>query len=309
MMYTPEQTLKFTMPITLQDHQVANEFRQQQPNRQKAKQVYLNTIAVQVVNSYLKCFGIATDLAASDSWNPTLQLLMDVADLVIQPQGKLECRPVLPHQEVCWVPPEVWSDRIGFIAVQLNAELTEAELVGFLPAINQTEVPLTAWRSLDELLEYLIPSTPVLVTLSQWLQGVVDSSWHTLDTLFNVPQPVLVMRGIEGESKDAPTHTTRGKILHIKSGNENTEVALLVELLATELEALQITVKLCPYQENTMLPIDLDVMVLDELGTPVMQAQSRNTDMIQLQFRALPQEKFSVKVISEAMSVTEDFVV
>jgi len=43
-----EEDDTFTMPLTLKAHQIANQFRQQQPNRQKAKQVYLNTLAVKL---------------------------------------------------------------------------------------------------------------------------------------------------------------------------------------------------------------------------------------------------------------------
>ncbi|NJL51498.1 MAG: DUF1822 family protein, partial [Hydrococcus sp. SU_1_0] len=63
------------MPLTLKAHQIANQFRQQQVNTQKGKQVYLNTLAVQVVSDYLNWFAIKTDLEASDSWNPVIQSL------------------------------------------------------------------------------------------------------------------------------------------------------------------------------------------------------------------------------------------
>jgi len=309
MMDTPEQTLTFTMPIPLQMHHIAQQFRQQHPNRQKAKQIYLNTIAVQSVHTYLKWFGIETDLEASDSWNPTLQLLMDTADLTVKHQGKLECRPVLPNQEFCSVPSEVWHERIGYVAVQLNTELTEATLLGFLPRVQQVEVPLKSWQSLDQLLERLVHASVVTVQLSQWLQGTVEAGWQTLEALFHIPQVALVSRGIQAESGNMSSYTTRGKLLHLGPISDNAEVVLVVELFPTQTEELEITVKLCPRQDKTVLPTDLDVMILDEKGASVMQAQSRSTNMIQLKFLASLGERFSVKVISEITSMTEDFVV
>ncbi|OUC15142.1 MAG: hypothetical protein B0A82_08305 [Alkalinema sp. CACIAM 70d] len=330
MMYTPAQTLTFTMPISLQAHQVAQQFWRLHPNQQKAKQVYLNTIAVQTVQTYLQWFGIATDLESGDSWNPALQALADTADLVIKDQGKLECRPVLPNQEVCLVPAEVWQERIGYVAVQLNAELTEATLLGFLPQAGQLEVPLQSLQSLDRLLEVCNETAPsianlsqVAVHLSQWLQNTIDTGWQTLDALFPSSQLAFVMRGSSSEASASETNASeagasetgaiayisRGKRLNLGSATHPVEVVLLVEFLPLESNPWEITVKLCPQQEQSVLPTDVEVMILDEQGVSVMQAQSRSTEMIQLKFLGSPGERFGVKVMSEFNSVTEEFCV
>jgi Protein of unknown function (DUF1822) len=309
-MKTSAQPLTFTMSIPLHAHQAAQKFWGQQSSREKGKQVYLNTIAIQVVHEYLKCFGIETDLAASDSWNPVLQVPADTADLMIKNQGQLECRPVLPGQEFCPVPSEVWHERIGYVAVQLNAELTEATLLGFLPRVNQVEVPLKSWQSLEQLLDHLVCPLPVTVHLSQWMQGIVETGWQTLDALFNVPQPVLVSRSIQAEaSSSVSSYTIRGKLLPLEPGITIPEIALVVEVLPVEPERLEITVKLCPKEDKALLPNDLDIMVLDEEGSAVMQAQSRNTEMIQLQFLGSPGERFSIKTAYGVTNITESFIV
>jgi hypothetical protein len=311
MLFTQESAV-FTMPLTLKAHQIANQFREQQSNPQKAKQVYLNTLAVQVVQAYLGWFGIETDLAASDSWNGAMQALTDTADLVIQHQGKLECRPVLPGATICEVPPEVWEDRIGYVAVQFDAALSEATLLGFIPDVTEPQVPLVNLRSLDELLDYLCPielEEPIRqpVQLRQWLQGMVETGWQTIDHLLGEPQPAWSFRSGEHFS-GLELPTTRGKLLNLESRAEDAPLALVVGLLPIDESSLDIWVRILPTGNQTYLPPELELLILDETGIAVMQAQSRNTEIIQLKFKGMLGEKFSIQIISGAQSITEAFV-
>ena len=312
MMQSEEDT--FTMPLTLKAHHAANQFRHGQPDAQKAKQVYLNTLAVQAVQSYLSWFGVETDLAASDSWNPSLQALADTADLVVKGKGKLECRPVLPGEQVCRIPPEVWSERLGYVAVQFNPELSEVTLLGFVPSVAAPEVSLSQLRSLDDLLDAIHSSAPVhsvekTVSLSQWLQGVIETGWQTIEELFGLQQPTWSFRsGDSLQPLQESVPTTRGKILELGQPNGES-IALLVGLMPTETSTMEIWVKLSPTGSQTHLPTDLELMVLDAAGAAVMQAQSRNTEMIQLKFSGLPGEQFSIRVVLGIRSLTEDFVI
>ncbi len=315
MMQSKEDIL--TMPLTLKAHHLANQFRQQQSDAPRAKQVYLNSLAVQAVQSYLNWLGIATDLPKSDSWNPAIQALADTADLVVTGKGKLECRPVLPGEQICRVPPEVWSERIGYVAVQFNPELSEATLLGFVPSVATPEIPLSQLRSLEELLDviYTLPPiqsmTPSRVSLSQWLQGRVETGWQTIEELFGLQQPIWSFRSGELLQPDSENSfpTTRGKILELGQTNHNAAIALLIGLTPTESATMDVWVKVCPTGEQTHLPAELELMVLDTAGVAVMQAQSRNTEMIQLKFNGLPGEHFSIRVVLGSHSLTEDFVI
>ena len=73
----------FTVPLALSAHARAEQFQRYQSKPDKAKQVYLNTLAVYAVNVYLECRGFETDLEQSASSDPVMQMLMDVADLVV----------------------------------------------------------------------------------------------------------------------------------------------------------------------------------------------------------------------------------
>lgn len=313
----------FTLPLPLKAHEMAERFRQHQTNPQKAKQVYLNTLAVQAVNTYLEWMGIATDLETSASWNPLLQSLADVADLSIPHQGKLECRPVLPQAQVCYVPPEVWSDRIGYVAVQFDPDLTEATLLGFVPSVQTAELSLNHLQSLDELLDRLYEAPAAVVEerrsmiptegftrLGRWLENLAEAGWQTVEELLGGPEPAFAFRG--GTSAESLTTSVneivRGKPLSLNAGN-GLQVLLLVGLVPTSAAERDIWVRLCPAKGQTHLPTELQLFVLDDSGEAVMQAQSRQTEMIQLRFGGYVGERFGIKVDLANQSWIEQFMI
>src|SRR5919199_1104782 len=180
---TPEkETWTFTVSLGLEAHSRAEQFQRYQPVPDKAKQVYLNTLAVYAVNIYLQCREFETDLEKSASNDPVMQMLMDTADLVVKNRGNLECRPVSPDAEVVCVPEEVWEERIGYVAVQLSESLREATLLGFVEKVSRSELPLSQLRSLQELPGYLNKIKP-LVNLSQWFENLFEVGWQSLETL------------------------------------------------------------------------------------------------------------------------------
>ncbi|MBD2158545.1 DUF1822 family protein [Leptolyngbya sp. FACHB-16] len=306
----------FTLPLTRGAHQVAEQFRQQQSNPQKAKQVYLNTLAVQAVNHYLEWMGVETDLAASDSWNPMLQSLADVADLTLVNQGKLECRPVLPGERTFYVPAEVWAERLGYVAVQFDTDLTEATLLGFLPSVQALSVSLEELRSLDELFDHLTPTPAVaapvaspIINLSRWIEAVAEEGWQTLDRVFGSQQLAFSMRGGEVQSGDAVAEINRGKPLILGSYEAGEPVVLLVGILPHQNQEWGIWVRVAPSGGEGYLPTDLQVSILDEMGVAIMQAQSRQTEMIQLRFTGQPGEQFDVQLALGADSITESFII
>jgi Protein of unknown function (DUF1822) len=145
----------FKAPIGTEAHAIAQQ-TQQRHRGAKAKQVYLNTLAVSAVDFYLRCLGIETDWAASCSRDPVFQTLMDIADLEILHLGKLECRPLLPQADVVCIPPEVWSERIGYVVVQLNRSLQEATLLGFTTTVPESgEVAIAQLQAIADLPAYI----------------------------------------------------------------------------------------------------------------------------------------------------------
>lgn len=302
--------LVLTIPIAPAARRSALTLAHQQSNRKKAKQVYLNALAVQAVNFYFQCMEIETDLDASSIWNPAIQKFMDIADLDVKDMGKLECRWVSPGEECISIPAEVRSDRIGYIVVELSQSLENANLLGFVKNGDREKVPLSELESIDNLLEYLDELKPV--NLSQWLHNIVGSGWHTAQTLFeSKPELQFAFRSSQIVEKTASPEVRvpvkRGKLLNLEWGKQ--QVALFVELMATDEPDIDISVEVYPTNGQTNLPNNLQLMVLDDEGETVMQARANKTENLLFELSGEPGEHFSVKLALGDFSVTENFLI
>ncbi|MEA5538345.1 DUF1822 family protein [Limnoraphis robusta Tam1] len=303
------ESLTFTVPLSIKTHQKADEFRHKQLDTKHAKQVYLNTLSVYAVEFYLKCMGFEPDWKSSESFDPMMQKFSDVADLNVQHLGKFECRPVLPSQQIVSIPLESMNHRRGYFAVQLNKALTEANILGFIKQVSTEEVPLNQLKSLDFFLKYA-SQIENAVKLNQWLQNTFETGWETLETLLSPPKMAWRSRNVVSDSL-TPINSDLGveriKKFHLEPTGE--QVGLLVRLQPrTELE-MGIEVELYPTNHQVYLPQNLLLMLLDEDGETVMQAEARSTKNIQLKFSGESGEIFSVKVALGDLSVVETFVI
>lgn len=299
-----------TIPLGSSAHRSAVELCRQHTDRETAKQVYLNALAVNAVNFYFECLEIETDLAASDIWNSAVQRFMDVADLEIKDIGKLECRWVAPGADFVSIPVEVRSDRIGYVVVELAESLKDAKLLGFVEKADREQVALSELKSIDNLLEYLDALKPV--NLSQWFDNVVAPSWKSLSTLFDsAPKLQWAFRSPEvleaGAAKSATIPIKRGKTLSFERGKE--QVALVVGLSKNDGSEIDISVEVYATNGHKNLPPDLQLIVLDDAGETLMQARANKTDNLLFELSGEPGEHFSVKVTLGDFSVTEKFLI
>lgn len=307
-MNNTEVDLVLTMPIAPAARRSAQTLSQQQSDREKAQRVYLNALAVHAVDLYFQCMEIDTDLAASNIWNPVVQKFMDVADLDVKDIGKLECRWVREGEEGVSIPAEVRSDRIGYVVVEIAQSLEEVKLLGFVKNGDREKVPLSELESIDNLLEYLDELKPA--NLSQWLHNILDSGWHTAQTLFeSKPELQFAFRRnyktLEmGSSHSANGPVKLGKPLDLEQGEE---VLLMVEVTPTNQQDLDISVELSPGRTQTELPEDMELILLDEEGKVLVQARASKTDSLLFKLSAEPGEHFSVKVTFGEISKTERF--
>ncbi|WP_293132399.1 DUF1822 family protein [Microcoleus sp. bin38.metabat.b11b12b14.051] len=188
-----------SMPITQKAMQLARQFSGQQSHPQKQEQVYLNTLAVLAVRDYLTILSIETDLTQCDSWNPVIRLFADAADLYVKGLGKIECRPIKNRHlnsfpqplESCPVPVEARTERIGYIAVEIDEEENEARLLGFSASAAAGELVLRQLHSLDDFLVHLEHLFEAKVDLRQWLVNVFMPDWQPFEAVVN-PQPDAV---------------------------------------------------------------------------------------------------------------------
>ena len=328
--------LSLSLPITQTALRTAQQFANEQPTPQKAEQVRLNTLAVCAVNDYLQMIGIPTNLEASDSWNPVVRLCADVADLEVTGIGRVECRPHRSAQSSCYVPPEVWLDRVGYIAVEIDELSLEATVLGFTQTVTDEELPIRQLKPIDDLIDVLNPLDepqviPALaktrVNLNQWLTHMFEQGWETVESLFAPTEPELAFnfrsapdaimddhfRSAPDSVLDEPAVSegvSRAKLIDLGMQLAGYPVALVVKLQPESERKTHILLQLHPTGGQMYLPPLVQLTVLDEFGSIFLEAQARSADnYIQLQFSGLPGEPFSVKVALGDASVTEDFVI
>lgn len=331
--------LSLSLPITQTALRTAQQFANEQPTPQKAEQVRLNTLAVCAVNDYLQMIGIPTNLEASDSWNPVLRLCADVADLEVTGIGRVECRPQRSAQSNCYVPPEVWLDRVGYIAVEIDELSLEATVLGFTQTVTDEELPIRQLKPIDDLIDVLNPievdkrqpipvAAKTRVNLNQWFTNIFEQGWETVESLLAPTEPELAFnfrslpdsivddhfRRAPDSVLDKPAISTeairRAKLIDLGMQLAGYPVALVVKLQPESEHKTYILLQLHPTGGQQYLPPHLQLTVLDEFGSIFLEAQSRSADnYIQLQFSGLPGEPFSIKVALGDASVTEDFVI
>jgi len=324
------QTTDFSLslPIIQSARKIAQEFAARQPTPQKAEQVRLNTLAVCVVNDYLQMMGIATNLLTSDIWNPVVRLVVDVADLEVTRVGRLECRPIRADQKTCYIPAEVWSDRIGYVVVQLDEPFRAATVLGFAPTVAMEQLPISQLQPLEDLLDYLsqlmqpvaeaktAASYQTLVNLSQWLQNVFETGWQTVEALWDTAEASLSFSFRradsyrETDSNNSEAGVRRAKLIDLGIQLAGKSVALIVELRPESEQKTGILLQVHPTGSQIHLPQRLQLIVLDESKATFLEAQARDADnYIQLQFKGKPGEQFSVRVALDDVSITENFVI
>lgn len=322
------QTKDFSLslPITQAAQTIAQQFAIQQPTPQKAKQVYLNTLAICVVNDYLHMLGISTDLPDGDSWNPVVRLCANVADLQVTGVGRLECRPIGADEQTCYIPPEVWQDRIGYVIVQLAEPHLEATVLGFAQTAVCDQLPISQLQPLEDLLYDLnlmqleaittAGDRITSVNLSQWFQHIFEKGWQTVESLFTSPETSLAFsfrkadKHGETNSSYPESKVRRAKLIDLGTQPASHPTALVVELKPESNQKTSIRLQVHPTRSQSYLPPLLQLIVLDETGVIFLEAKSRHADnYIQLQFNGKPGERFCVKLALGGVSTTEYFVI
>lgn len=295
----------------------------------RRKQIYLNVLAIHAVKQYLQWLAIPTDWSQCDSYTPIMRQFLNVADLEIKGYGRLECRPLLPGEEILDIPSEVHNDRIGYVAVQFDEELEVATLVGFTKTVNQCQISLESLEPIDALLRIIGTASASLspiediseellywqepTRLDEWFSHqfteLVNVNWRPLEELKNLFAPEVLIElgyGTRGLAVAIPENQVkRGKLVGLEKGDE--QIALVVGLQESTTPETEISVEVYPTGKRTYLPKNLELMVLDETGEAVMQAQSRSNRRIQMEFSGETGEEFSIKLALGDFTVTEAF--
>jgi Protein of unknown function (DUF1822) len=324
------EPLTFTVPLSFEAHALAERFQRGQSSPQRAKQVYLNTLAVYAVDFYLRCLGVETEADKSDSRNLLCLKFMNVADLWVKSIGRLECCPVLPESTIMRIPEEARADRVGYVAVKLERSLKQATLVGFT-ATAVAELPLSQLRALAEFPGYLqqFRQFRIPVNLGRWLDSLkedlskleepsnpnelipactelddsLEEGWQKLEAILS---PEELTPGFKMRS----SLVERGKHIYLATQVTQQTIVLVVNLNPQSENDINIIIQIHPKSGQLYLPETLQVSILDEQQIAVMQATASSTNQnIQFDFNAEPGERFSVQMTLGEISVIEDFVI
>jgi hypothetical protein len=312
MMQIPNH-LPFNVPLSFEAHSLAQQSYKWLNNSQKAKQIYLNTLAVYAVNFYLNCLGFRTKMEESDCRNPICLKFLDVADLAIANLGKLECRPIIPEERSCKIPPEVRTDRIAYVAVQMSQSLQEATILGFTPTAA-TEISLSKLRSLAEFPDYLASLQKATLVqkkvtyLIRWFDETFEAGWQTLESfLGNSSNNLVLVR--EAISFGVGVEVKRAKLLDLGMQFGDRSVILAIAISQNNDKTVKVLVQVHPNRGQSYLPSNLELVMLSDTEETIQEVRSRSQDnYIQLKrFSAQTGDSFKIRVALNGISITEGF--
>jgi hypothetical protein len=165
----------------------------------------------------------------------------------------------------------------------------------------------------------IVPESQRVTNLSQWLKGIADAGWQTLEALFNTQSanPAFSIRtseqSRENDANNPADGIRRGKLIDLGIELAGNPVALVVTLTPAEAnEEIDIRLRVYPTGKQNYLPPGLQLIVLDESGdsVPELKAEARSADeWIQREFSGQPGERFSVKIALGDLSIIENFVI
>ena len=338
--------LGIVLPITTAAYRIAQQFAQQCPVAEKAAQIRQNTLAVCAVNAYLEMMDIPTALQNSDSWNPILQLMANVADLRIPGVGTLSCRAVAPQAQTCYIPPEDSHDRAGYIAVMLDEQNHQATLIGFTKTIGaQTQVALSQFAPIETLIDRVhslnraaetstasTSSISTITQLEQWVSGQIEAleaGWQQVENLLEpTARNFAFRRTIEQPAVDI----SRAKsvnlglqfgqslrvalVIHLTRAAEDTassaELSDSLQTNSLQNNSLQtnIVLQVHPLDGQSALPTGLVLNALDDQGEVIASATSRAIDSyIQLELSGETGEQFGVQIVTLEARFEERFAI
>ncbi|WP_254174451.1 DUF1822 family protein [Planktothrix pseudagardhii] len=166
--------LTITIPLRKRDFDLAKKLSQQHEHSQKQQQIYLNTLSRCAIHSYCQYLDIETNFdelfLENNRTDYFTDYFMDVSDLTLKGWGKVECRAILPDSEFCYIPPEAFSDRIGYFIIEIDAENWQANILDFLAQVTQSEIDLSQLHRNPQTFLEVLSLLDILKQLNQQLE-------------------------------------------------------------------------------------------------------------------------------------------
>jgi Protein of unknown function (DUF1822) len=220
---------------------------------------------------------------------------------------------------------QLWGEEVTGAEVR---ELTGASREGDNPAQSELRQFLEdVFDRLEDSLEIEAePDSVKLVNLGQWLYNQSETSqiglkdltpafrylndrvnegWQNLEAFFSAEEltPAYSMRS-------RSTSVQKGKLIRLATEVTGQTIVLILTLNPQSETDTNIIMEVRPQSDRLYLPEGLQIEVLDDQRKAVMQAIASSTNQnIQFDFNVGSGERFSVQMILETASVTEEFIV
>jgi hypothetical protein len=311
-MTTTPTPLTYKVPLSISADAIAQKYTEGLGADRQDR--YLNILAMLAVQYFLTSMGIQSEIDAMDSplWN-----VMVMSDVILPELGIIHCQPLRPDATHLQLSPEVWEGRLGYLAVQFQPDLREAEILGFT-SHPQESIALNQLDDIEEFLIYLealqsesSPSldTPVeppqepVVNLREWLTGTITSGWADLKDLLDPPQAQWSFRGGLNPTKN-------GEPIEIPISLEEFSLALVISMTGDLPESLDLNIQIHPLGEN-FLPLDLMLQVEEVSHANIIQETivHKPEKIIQLNLQANPGDHLRVVIKHREQKITRDFLV
>lgn len=148
------------------------------------------------------------------------------------------------------------------------------------------------------------------VNLGEWLHNFFNEDWKSIDDILSSQYQgyEFSFRGsLTGVTECLSEKLVRGKIFQL--GQEGPRIVALIRLEAINTSGMNIWLEIYPVEGQECLPSGLKIMILDEKGIKVMQAEPREDPSVKLSFIGDYGECFSIELALSDVSVTENFVI
>lgn len=328
-----EKTADFSLPIPESIRTAAN--LESQPYRLsslKAEQVYLSHLASYAVRYYLNLCGYPTPARRQGTLDFVGRALSDSATVEVVGYGHIACV-VVPEEAIeIDIPSMTLQNPIGYVAVMLNNDLSEATLIGFLSQTDCITVARSKLRSLLELPGYLAQVnsvTAATVQLGRWWERSFEIGWtliseltndHGLETSFafrsspgstnSSEHSLQSQSNLEGSAEDTKDGLVCQKTISLTNAEEETFSLSLKMERPDASQRTNIVAKLSPNLGQAYLPEGVQLSAMDDTGTLFSSMRSRSgSEFVEIRFSADSGDYFSLEIAFDGVSITENFVV
>lgn len=225
---------------------------------------------------------------------------------VLEDQEQTTIRGFLRHDQLLSIHNvSGFSTADAYCCVPLTSLDTEINhLVFYVQQLESSAIVLPA-ASVPETEASSQPNLSTAKTrLSQWLQGILDNGWQTIDNLIN-PEVSLAW-----STRQTSLNAKGGKLINLGMQLNNRKVVLLITVIPENEGKIGINTQVLPTGGEQVLPPQLKLALLSGVDNKVLQeVESREQDnYIQLKpFKGRAGTSFSIEVSLNDIRVRESF--